>query len=187
VKKWSVPFVAVSIVILTGYSVARSQSGQTAQLPTFNAGAPQDSYPKATSGQGLFYPADDLKKAYSAPTDKMQQTHLAWTPEYRLSIVKRPYSDASTASAEMHEDKTQIYTILSGTGTQVLGGKPQKDNASAEGQHSSTGPLQGGTTYRFKTGDVILIPPMTWHQTLPDAGQMVVYTMVHIETRSRIP
>ena len=117
----------------------------------------------------------------------MVQVHLAWTPEYRLSIVKRPYAEPATAPSEMHEDKTQIYTIIGGTGTQVLGGKPAKDNASAEGQHSSTGPLEGGVSYRVKPGDVILIPPMTWHQTLPDAGQTIVYTMVHIETRTRLP
>jgi mannose-6-phosphate isomerase-like protein (cupin superfamily) len=106
---------------------------------------------------------------------------------YRLTVLTRPYSEPAAASSEMHEDKTQIYFILSGTGTQVLGGTPVKDNPSAEGQHSSTGPLQGGTSYKIGPGDVVFIPPMTWHQTLPDKGQSLVYSMVHIETRTRMP
>jgi mannose-6-phosphate isomerase-like protein (cupin superfamily) len=177
-------------IVLSVACVAAARTQPAAQalppVPAPGGGAGQ-APPKAMNGEGKYFSADALQKAYVSPTTTMVQIHLAWTPEYRLSVVKRPYAEPAAASSEMHEDKTQIYMIIAGTGTQVLGGKPMKDNASAEGQHSSTGPLEGGVSYRIKPGDVILIPPMTWHQTLPDAGQTIVYTMVHMETRTRLP
>ena len=165
---------------------ALGQSGSASALPPFGGpNAPQPAM--ATNGRGLVFAAADLKRAYGGPVEKMSQAHLAWTPEYRLTVLARPHVEPAAASSEMHEDKTQIYFILSGTGTQILGGTPAKDNVSAEGQHSSTGPLQGGNSYKIGPGDVVFIPPMTWHQTLPDAGQTIVYSMVHIETRTRMP
>lgn len=141
----------------------------------------------AASGEGMYWSGDDLKKAFPA-SKEVTMGNFAWTPIYRLSVVQRPaYADSAKAGSEMHEDKTQIYFILSGTGTQVLGGNPEKDNASADGQHTSEGPLAGGKSFKIKPGDMILIPPKTWHQTLPDAGQTVTYQMVHIETRTRLP
>jgi mannose-6-phosphate isomerase-like protein (cupin superfamily) len=142
--------------------------------------------PAAKDGTGMFWSNEDMKKAYG-PSNEVTMGNFAWTPIYRLSFVQRPYRDPAVAESEMHEDKTQIYVIISGTGTQILGGKPAKDNVSPEGQHNSMGPLQGGKSYGIKPGDLILIPPMTWHQTLPDSGQTLTYQMIHIETRTRMP
>jgi len=142
--------------------------------------------PPATHGEGMFWSNEDMKKAFG-PSKEVTMGNFAWTPIYRLSVVQRPARDPAVAESEMHEDKTQIYVIISGTGTQLLGGTPAKDNVSPEGQHGSVGPLRGAKSYRIKPGDLVLIPPMTWHQTLPDAGQTLTYQMIHIETRNRMP
>jgi len=190
-KKWAV--VTLLIVLAGGYAESRqTQESHSSPLPALTglgapAGGRGEAPPKAINGEGLYWSIDDLRKAYGSPSTSIVQAHLAWTPEYRLTVVKRPYADAATAPSEMHEDKTQMYTVISGTGVQILGGHPAKDNVSAEGQHSSTGPLEGGTSYRVKPGDIVLIPPMTWHQTLPDQGQTVTYAMMHVETRTRLP
>jgi mannose-6-phosphate isomerase-like protein (cupin superfamily) len=90
------------------------------------------------------------------------------------------------AGSEMHENKTQIYMMMGGTGEVALGGKPAMDHETPDGQHSG-GPLAGATNYRVKPGDFVIIPPYTWHQALPDPGQTLEYSMCHIETRNLIP
>ena len=85
---------------------------------------------------------------------------------------------------EMHEDHTQLYMILDGTGTVVVGGKATKERSSTPGQHGG-GPVEGGTAYKVKPGDWILIPPYAWHQALPDPGGLR-YGMVDIYTRTNM-
>ncbi len=191
---WKVLLVMLllSAGFFAGHAAPR-QTDQSSPMPPLAAsggggrGAQPAPPPKAVDGQGMYWSIDDLRKNYAASSNATAQAHLAWTPEYRLTIFKRPYVAPATAGAEMHEDKTQIYFIFSGTGTQVLGGEPAKEDVQPEGQHNATGPLAGGKSFRVKPGDIILIPPMTWHQTLPDEGQTIVYAMVHLETRTRIP
>jgi mannose-6-phosphate isomerase-like protein (cupin superfamily) len=140
----------------------------------------------AVEGAGMFWSNEDMNNAFG-PAKEVTMGNFAWTPIYRLSLVQRPYREPAVAESEMHEDKTQIYVIISGMGTQLLGGTPAKDNVAPEGQHNSIGPLRGAKSYKLKPGDLVLIPPMTWHQTLPDAGQTLTYQMIHIETRTRMP
>src|ERR1700679_3251393 len=190
-KNFSNAWKVLLAVVLLGAGFWTGRAGQASQSsplpPLSQAGAQVAVPPMAVDGQGMYWSGDDLKKMYGGASPTMQQAHLAWTPEYRFTVVKRPYGTPETAGVEMHEDKTHIYYIISGTGTQILGGKPAKDNVGAEGQHNGVGPITGGTAYRVKPGDVLLVPPMTWHQTLPDEGQSIVYVMAHIETRHRIP
>ena len=167
------------------------------------------SAPTAIDGKGLFFSSEDLKKRFpmadktgkfsNDPDQATAKTNnqLAWEPTYRFTYQRRQYFDPAQkndvsgemlnwAGSEMHENKTQIYAIHQGTGAVVLGGKPGKDHVGADGQHSG-GSLQGGTTYKVKAGDFIVIPPRTWHQVQPDRGQTIAYGMCHIETRRMMP
>jgi len=151
--------------------------------------------PRAVPGKALYFSAEEIKSRFidAAPQGP---THLAWTPEYRFTVMRRPYYETAKKmnsgqvshwdDAEMHEDKTQIYIIVSGTGTLALGGKAMNIRDTPEGQHSGQ-PLVGATLQKVKPGDWIVIPPMTWHQTQPDPGQTFVYGMAHIETRNTRP
>lgn len=151
--------------------------------------------PKAVPGKGIYISSEEIKRRFveGAPQGP---THLAWDPSYRFTVMRRPYYDPAKKmnsgevshwdDAEMHEDKTQIYIMVAGTGTVALGGTANNIKDSAEGQHSGA-PLTGATQYKVKPGDWIVIPPMTWHQTQPDPGQTFVYGMCHIETRNTRP
>ena len=86
----------------------------------------------------------------------------------------------------MHENKTQIYIMVDGSGVLALGGEPERSRAAADGQHSG-GPLKGATMQRVQPGDWVVIPPYTWHQAQPDKGQTMVYSMCHVETRNTMP
>ncbi len=137
-----------------------------------------------------FPPADKSGKV--APTT--MSTTLGWDPVYSLVVMRRPYMDppiksANTglmthwADAEMHEEKAQLYIILSGTGQVTLGGKaPTEHHPIMNGQHGG-GPLeaaQGATAERVKPGDIVVIPPFGWHQAQADPGQTLEYMKVDI-------
>jgi oxalate decarboxylase/phosphoglucose isomerase-like protein (cupin superfamily) len=85
----------------------------------------------------------------------------------------------------LHEDKTQIYVIIGGSGTVLLGGKPKSDASAGPGEHRS--PLIGATPHHVKEGDLISIPPMTWHAAYADSGRTMTFLMFHIENRQTIP
>jgi mannose-6-phosphate isomerase-like protein (cupin superfamily) len=150
---------------------------------------------RAVNGKWFYISAEDIKKRFvdAAPQGA---THLIWAPEYRFTVMRRPYYETAKKmnsgqvshwdDAEMHEDKTQIYIIVSGTGVLALGGKAENIRDTPEGQHSGQ-PLVGATMQHVKPGDWVVIPPMTWHQTQPDPGQTFVYGMAHIETRNTRP
>jgi len=151
--------------------------------------------PRAVAGKAIFISAEEIKRRFvdAAPQGA---THLAWDPAYRFTVMRRPYYEQEKKmnsgqmshwdDAEMHEDKTQIYIMVAGTGTIALGGKAMNIRDTPEGQHSGQ-PLVGATLQKVKPGDWVVIPPMTWHQTQPDPGQTFVYGMCHIETRNTRP
>src|SRR5271169_4558223 len=84
---------------------------------------------KAVPGKALYFSAEEIKKRFvdAAPQGA---THLAWDPAYRFTVMRRPYYETAKKmnsgqvshwdDAEMHEDKTQIYIMVSGTGTIAL-------------------------------------------------------------------
>ena len=194
------------VCFLAGYMFSPrarvAAQGPAAQAPVATPGPPST---RVVNGKGMYFPIDEIKKRFPPadahgdfpPGDQGALNHLAWTPEYRFTLMRRQYSDPPRKNpntgemehyvgSEMHENKTQIYMMVSGAGQVALGGKPAMDRQSPDGQHTG-GPLTGATDYRVKAGDFIVIPPYTWHQALPDPGQTLTYGMCHIETRNLIP
>jgi mannose-6-phosphate isomerase-like protein (cupin superfamily) len=89
--------------------------------------------------------------------------------------------------AEFHTDLTQLYVLVGGSGTIVLGGEVAAANSKETSRGERRGqPVKGGTAYRVKTGDLLLIPPTTWHWSQPDPGGMT-YVNVTIGTRTTPP
>ena len=158
-------------------------------------------------GKAYVISLDDVKKNFP-PADQNGKitpsnilTNLGWDPVYSLVVMRRPYLDPAVksrnsgemthwADAEMHEEKAQLYVVISGTGQVALGGKAAMEHKPImNGQHGG-GPLgvgQGATLYRVKPGDIVVIPPFTWHQTLADPGQTFTYMKVDILTPRLMP
>ena len=154
-------------------------------------------------GRGLYQGAD--REDVPACRQGWQHASLTvstrgWDPFYRFTEMRRTYYDPprkdpntgemiSYAGAEMHENKTQIYIVWRGTATMAMGGKPEKERPGPyyDGQHGGANKLIGATSTKVKPGDVIIIPPNTWHHALVDPGQTFSYHMCHIETRRLIP
>lgn len=143
--------------------------------------------PPAENGVGQVWSSDELLPTLELDR-QVAMTIMTWTPAYRIAVLRRArFGDQARVASEMHEDKTQIYFILSGSGTQVLGGEPSTLIGESDGNHSGEGPLVGGTSYPIKAGDVVVIPALTWHQTLPDEGQPILYQMIDVNTPTRMP
>jgi len=112
--------------------------------------------------------------------------HIEWAPPYRIThAAAQPLQPGATVSGELHDDKTQIYFILAGSGTIQLGGKPTSTTRRAL---VSTAAVRWSARRRTtsRKATVISIPPLTWHASYADPGQTMNYLMVHIENRQTI-
>jgi mannose-6-phosphate isomerase-like protein (cupin superfamily) len=186
-----VRFAALGAAGIAGYfalhGTAFTQSGDTKgkqpQVAIFTIDGSK--YPRAENGKATFWTAEELKKKYVTDPKAPVMDHLEWTPAYRISMLRRNPADPATVGGEMHEDKTQVYIIMSGSGTILIGGKPRLDASAGPGEHRSQ--LIDATPHHVKEGDVISIPPMTWHASYADQGQVMTYMMFHIENKQTIP
>lgn len=195
-------FAALAAASLLGFIVlrgtARAQSSEAKSSGTKSSGTKSNEprrvaiftidgakFPRAENGKATIWTAEELKKKYVTDPNGPTMDHLEWTPSYRVTVQRRKPSDAATAGGELHEDKTQIYVIMAGAGTVLLGGKPKADASAGPGEHRSQ--LIGATPHHVGVGDVISIPPMTWHAAFADPGQELTFMMFHIENRQTIP
>lgn len=143
--------------------------------------------PQVENGTGEVWSTEEMIKTLEIDRP-VAMTIMGWTPAYRVAVLRRVRSDDPERElSEMHEDKAQLYFILSGSGTQMMGGEPSKLIGESDGNHSGEGPLVGADSHRIKAGDVVVIPALTWHQTIPDEGQPIFYQMIDVKTPTRMP
>jgi mannose-6-phosphate isomerase-like protein (cupin superfamily) len=138
---------------------------------------------RAQNGKVNFWTKEDLEKPRAAGLN-----HIEWTPQYRLTMQTRPAGGPVPTNGELHENDTQIYIVTSGSGNVLVEGTVSKDNDyRVAGSEHRGGPMTGGRTIKMKTGDVLSIPPYTWHQAWGDTNQGMTYLMVHVHTPNTIP
>jgi mannose-6-phosphate isomerase-like protein (cupin superfamily) len=87
-----------------------------------------------------------------------------------VGVVHRSAKAAQTSI--MHDELTEIYHVLSGSGTLVTGGsltKPQRFPPGSATVKDLAGPswrggvLEGGVSRKVKAGDVVIIPAGSGH------------------------
>jgi mannose-6-phosphate isomerase-like protein (cupin superfamily) len=143
----------------------------------------QPNIPRVEDGTGMVWTAKDMNHAFDGADKKVHVAGAyAGTKDYRIYVNQRPPKSDGDADAEMHQNMAQIYIVLSGTATQYLGGTPDKSIPFPNGNFAAKGILKGGKKYRVGPGDMLLIPPGTWHATVPDSGQTFNYNMVNVWT-----
>ena len=84
--------------------------------------------------------------------------------------------------AEIHEGVTDVFYVLSGEGTLVVGGKVIGGKSTGPGELRGTS-IQGGVSKKLAAGDIVNIPVRTPHQTLVKAGQQITYFVVKVKAR----
>jgi len=173
-----------SLSFLAGYSA-------TSYIPLAAQGAATQTFPPVVEGKGMHWSSDDLAKAHQgAPLS------LPRTPYYRMNVNRRLHHDKPQPSdqlkimslwddAEWHANLTQAYVVIGGSGTIILGGEVEKNTQLSPDERRGQ-PISGGTSYKVKTGDLLLIPPRTWHWSQPDPGGMT-YINLTIGTRTTPP
>ena len=144
-----------SHVAAMAQGTAQPASGTRALAPPVNV----------ANGQAIYYALDDVKRRF-LPEKGLTMTHLAFDPQYRLSVVTRPHYEPARATAngtsrwddaEMHENGTHVIVMVEGAGSWALGGEP-------EGVIPTTGTtrravsLKGARLQRVVPGDWVVIP-----------------------------
>ena len=80
---------------------------------------------------------------------------------------------------EIHETKWDIYVILDGSGTALLGGRRINwvEGLPNEEQRPE---LTGAQSFSFSPGDILHVPARSWHQVQVPDGASVTYALVNI-------
>ena len=109
-----------------------------------------------------------------------------------VSVVSRSkINDKTPPDAIVHDVVTEVYHIVEGNGILLVGGTLDSSlripNSSSIVQKitgpSSTGKhIIGGTQYEVGPGDIVVIPPNTPHGFIELKTNMIVYTLIRIDT-----
>ena len=130
-------------------------------------------------------------RLFTREEQNASRTHLEWAPEYRLTASLRrglEPGEKPPDHGELHTDNTQIYLVTGGTGSVLVEGTvaPEHEYLVAPGEFRG-GPITGGRIVKVKVGDLLSIPPLTWHIGYGDPGVDLQYVIIHIHTRQTIP
>ena len=95
-----------------------------------------------------------------------------------------------------HSEITEVYHIISGTGTLVLGGNIENAKATPadspvvrvlNGPTTGGGRVVGGTSSVLGPGDVVIIPPNTPHWWTEIPTDQIVYLVVRMDPKKVLP
>jgi mannose-6-phosphate isomerase-like protein (cupin superfamily) len=136
-------------------------------VPTVYAGADMRRYHTELSAKtkpgGVAVPRDLFKPL-------LTRTHS-------YSLIHRGQSVSQQPSGpEQHEGVTDVYFIVGGSGSVVVGGEIPNRRVVRPGEYAGD-PIQGGTAFKLAAGDVFNIPPNTPHATMAGAGGMTYVLM----------
>ncbi|MDH3208424.1 MAG: hypothetical protein OEO79_17615 [Gemmatimonadota bacterium] len=95
---------------------------------------------------------------------------------HNISIVHRE----GYTQPEIHELKWDLYVILDGSGTLLVGGERtdwMSDGRPADQQRPG---LRGAQSFQVAKGDVVHVPARVWHQVVLDEGQPMTYMLINV-------
>jgi mannose-6-phosphate isomerase-like protein (cupin superfamily) len=113
-----------------------------------------------------------------------------------VGIVHRAKTAQQSVGGSEHSQITEVYHVISGTGTLVTGGTLQNAKERApdvESVKTLTGPssqgtrIAGGTSRRIGPGDVVIIPPNTPHTFTSVDSDQIVYLVVRVDPNKVLP
>lgn len=92
-----------------------------------------------------------------------------------ISIVHRE----GYTQPEIHETKWDLYVILDGSGTLLVGGDRVGwvDGRPPEEQLPE---LEGATAFAVTVGDVVNVPARSWHQIVLEEGEAMTYMLINV-------
>ncbi len=193
-KRFGIVLAALAVGYVLGSAAERAPLFAQASGPFGTAG--RSSNPRAATNLFLVTTTPETRMepgkavAWTREQQAAARSHLQWSPQYRLTGTTRPAAQAGQepTTGEMHADNTQIYLVTGGSGSVVVEGKVDaaNDYLVAPGEHRG-GPIVGGRTIKVKVGDMVSIPPNTWHLAYGDPGTPLQYVIIHIHTPLSAP
>ena len=103
---------------------------------------------------------DDLQKTLQ-PDNKTSE--LIDSVGMQLRVAVQHEKNRAGAAAELHDASDDVYYVLSGSATLVLGGKLDSPKEADPGEWRSPRIIDG-KTFEIKKGDLIVVPRGTPHQ-----------------------
>jgi len=160
--------------------------------------------PVAASAQGTTPPAPkpavDVTKAMLEAAAKIgaaalkpgvsvsdRNIALSDTGGYNVTVayVTRPATKVPSGTVLSHDKITEIYYVVSGSGTQMTGTLVGGTHAESSGTigpgWSSTTPISNGRTTKLGPGEMQIIPPGTGHVWTEIADGGIVYMTIRVD------
>jgi mannose-6-phosphate isomerase-like protein (cupin superfamily) len=112
---------------------------------------------------------------------------LSDTGGYNVTVayVTRPASKTMSGTVLSHDKITEIYYVVSGSGTQVTGtlenGTKSAGSTTIGPGWSSTTPIKNGRTTTLGPGEMQIIPPGTGHVWTEIADGGIVYMVIRVD------
>lgn len=110
------------------------------------------------------------------------------------TVGRRKGTGSQISGSLSHSQVTEIYTIVSGSGTLVSGGSMENEKPAAAdssvvrltGPTSSGGVIRNGESRRIGPGDVLVIPPKVPHW-FSEITSDLVYVIVRVDPHKVLP
>jgi len=124
-----------------------------------------------------------------------QQIRVVDAGQYNVAVGVVYRSAKAVQAAVAHDQVTEVYTIMEGSGTLVTGGTmidPRRRQADHRSVKELNGPsvdgtaLQGGESRRVGPGDVVIIPAGVGHYFSAIDGS-IKYSVVRVDLDKVIP
>jgi len=139
-----------------------------------------------------------VKKNAGAPVSDQQIRVLNINGEYNVGVgvVHRARTEKQSVGGSEHSQITEVYHVISGTGTLLTGGSIENGKERApdvEAVKMLTGPstagtrILNGTSRNIGPGDVIIIPPNTPHTFTQITSDEIVYLVVRMDPHKVLP
>jgi mannose-6-phosphate isomerase-like protein (cupin superfamily) len=139
-----------------------------------------------------------IQKTPNLPVSDQQIRVVSINGDYNVGVgvVHRAKTEKQSVGGSEHSQITEIYHVISGTGTMVTGGTIEnaKDRApTVEAVKTLTGPsregtrILNGTSRKIGPGDVIIIPPNTPHTFTEITSPEIVYLVVRFDPHKVLP
>ncbi len=168
----TLPFLVVACLMVAAFPLAVAANKKSdMQNKMASAGAPSvAAQPFAVvTAQSIGGIINDLHTA-----NKLQNLMSGDNIGYRVFIQHE--QDVSTNQAEVHDNVDDIFIILEGAATFVLGGRLDAPKEIQPGEWRASG-ITGGKEFKVGKGDVVIVPRGTPHRRIT-TGQDVTLMVV---------
>lgn len=132
-------------------------------------------FDEVTAAQLAEHSAALLKQAEASPSGVASVTLKKYPGHYTMLTVR-----TRSGGAEEHQHSNDMFVVLDGEATEVVGGSIENPKTSAPGELRGTR-VVGGTEHPMHKGDIVHISPGTPHQTVLAPGKTFIYYVIKVD------